>query len=66
MKEEFTLQQKQMIDIAGRMWRKDWQPDMFTLCIRWSMEISQHIPVYSIVRVYDWLVETGYYNPQCL
>ena len=70
----FTPQQQKMVAIAGRLW---WAvadpltklpapsslPDLERLCCHWYMEISPTIPLYSVMLVYNWLKETGYYNP---
>jgi hypothetical protein len=66
MERSFTRQQIKMIDLAGWMWRKDFQPDLQYLMRKWHDEISGSIPLYSIFIVYDYLCETGYYNPMCL
>ena len=76
--QNFTSQQLKMIEVAGRLWK--WQaqvskighpmpgslPDLEGLCCHWYMEVSPAIPLYSIMCVYNWLKETGYYDPLCL
>ena len=61
-----TAQQRKMIKAAGRHWTKDHQPDLLDLLFIWSVEVSLKIPIISIIEVYDYLIETGYYNPECL
>lgn len=66
MERTFTKQQDKMLDIAGRLWRKDFQPDLLYLMHEWYEQISGAIPLYSILIVHDYLCEIGYYNPLCL
>ena len=61
-----TPQQKKMIRVAGVVWSRERQPDLQALIQIWCAQVSSTIPLFSILEVYDYLIETGYYNPFCL
>lgn len=75
--EYLTKQQIKMVEIAGRLYnfaiwpgervpRPGSLPTFQQLCEHWYLEVSPTIPLYSIMNVYNWLIEHGYYNPYCL
>ena len=56
-----TKQQRQMVSMAIE-YRT---PAAFhTLCMVWHMRISRAIPLWSVLEVYDYLVEHGYYDEE--
>ena len=59
---KLTRQQAEMTDSAIRWKRSNGRPaSLETLCHIWHNRISPAIPVRSILEVYDYLIELGYY-----
>ena len=56
----FTRQQHKMLEAVGRHW-----PSILTLETLmhiWAEEVSPTIPMISVLYVYDYMKETGYYD----
>lgn len=60
-----TRQQYEMVQCAGRHWEQDkinHQLSVETLLWHWAREVSENIPLYSILWVKDLLVELDYFE----
>lgn len=63
----FTRQQNEMIKTIGKHYRRGTSPlSLESWCFIWAMEVSPRIPVASILKVYDWMKECGYYDNEVL
>ena len=63
----FTRQQNEMIKCIGKHYIRGTTPlSLESWCFIWSMEVSPRIPVASVLKVYDWMKETGYYDYEVL
>lgn len=63
----FTRQQNEMIKCIGNHYTRGSSPlSLESWCFIWAMEVSPRIPVASILKVYDWMKETGYYDYEVL
>ena len=63
----FTRQQNEMIKCIGKHYIRGTTPlSLESWCFIWAMEVSPRIPVASILKVYDWMKETGYYDYEVL
>lgn len=63
----FTRQQNEMIKCIGNHYTRGSTPlSLESWCFIWAMEVSPRIPVASILKVYDWMKETGYYDYEVL
>ena len=63
----FTRQQNEMIKCIGNHYTRGSTPlTLESWCFIWAMEVSPRIPVASILKVYDWMKETGYYDYEVL
>lgn len=59
----FTRQQNEMIKCIGNHYTRGSTPlSLESWCFIWAMEVSPRIPVASVLKVYDWMKETGYYD----
>lgn len=38
-------------------------PDFLSLCKQWYLKVTPALPLYSILMVYEWLSDHGYYDP---
>lgn len=38
-------------------------PGFLSLARQWYLRVSPALPLYSVIMVYEWLSENGYYNP---
>ena len=64
----FSLQQLKMVEVATEMRYYAERcynpiPDFLALSQQWYLKVSPTIPLYSVIMVYEWLKENGYYNP---
>ena len=63
----FTRQQNEMIKCIGKHYIRGTTPlSLESWCFIWAMEVSPRIPVASVLKVYDWMKETGYYDYEVL
>ena len=63
----FTRQQNEMIKCIGKHDIRGTTPlSLESWCFIWAMEVSPRSPVASILKVYDWMKETGYYDYEVL
>ena len=63
----FTRQQNEMIKCIGKHYQSGTTPlRLEAWMFIWAMEVSPRIPVASVLKVYDWMKETGYYDYEVL
>lgn len=64
----FTPQQLKMVQIACEMRYYAERcynpvPDLLSLVQQWYLKVSPTIPLFSVIMVYEWLKDNGYYDP---
>ena len=64
----FSKDQLKMVQIASEMRFYAERcynpvPDFLALCRQWYLKVSPALPLFSVIMVYEWLCENGYYDP---